>query len=422
MRITYELFLAHFKVNTRNKTALFFSLLFPLIFIGIFGIAFQSSEPGNTTITIGLINNDNGIPEGITPFALNNNYTKYSEEFIDILKNITFNDNVTKVFDIKLYKSQEKDNAIFAVEKRIVKGLLIIPENFSTAVLAARKVVFSPTVPNFPWTNYPPSNFTANLTLIGDHTLVDFTITSKVIDQVLEIYYSGGVKKLLGGELKISSNITSDSYTTFDFMVPGLIIYALLNNLGTISSIAVSDVQSGQLDRLRLSKIKPYNYIFALVGSQMLMAMIQTPIMFGATMLFGFKFTVPMFISVMIFAFFINLSVSGLGIFLAAFVKNRNSAGGLSAIIGTPMAFLAGAFFTVPNPTIIPEGSILGANTFHLFDILPPTTAITALRLLMLGRYSLSDLSFEFGVTVFVALFYMIIGLFAYSKKHLKPQ
>ena len=52
-------------MNTRFKLTLFFSLVFPLIFIGVFGFAFQQSDPGNSTISIAYINYDDGIPEGV---------------------------------------------------------------------------------------------------------------------------------------------------------------------------------------------------------------------------------------------------------------------------------------------------------------------------------------------------------------------
>ncbi|MCY3412750.1 MAG: ABC transporter permease [Candidatus Heimdallarchaeota archaeon] len=407
-----------FTVYTRVKQSFFFSILFPLVFIAVFGIAFQESDPANTTIQLGLISNDQGIPNGISLDGTEIDQA-YDEQFIELLSTITFKDNITKIFEISRYLADEYELASLAVEKRSIKGLVILEEDFSLAVLSSYRRTYEPIYPENDWSAYPVSNYTTDVKLEGDPNLVSFSIITSVMEQVVQRYFDQS-SSIVNAILSVNQAIETDGLTTFDMIVPGLIIFAIINNLGTTASVALRDVQLGQLKRLKLTRMKPSEYIVSLILSQSLMAMIQIPIMMLASMMFGFRLTLQMFTAAYLLSFIVSFAITGMGVFLAGFVRDSSSAGGLAAIIGTPMAFLAGAFFTMPNPVLIPAGGVLGDNSFRVFDFLPPTRAITGMRLILSG-YGLADIKYEFMVSIFLAILYLGLGIYFYSRKHLRP-
>jgi len=415
----YQLFVTHLKFNTRNRTAFFFIIIFPLIFIGVFGIAFQDGDPSNTTIEIGLINKDEGIPDDVD--ALNSDMemvtgTYFSKEFISILSSITFQDNTTKIFEIKEYDIEDEETAFIDVERRDQKALVILNEDFSLGVLASIRQIFGLSGSNVE--NYPEENYVTSVELHGDQSLLQFGISSAVVEQVVSSYFSFG-EPVIGASFDTISNINTEGFTVFDFIVPGLFVFAIINNMTTVAIVSIRDVKTDLLGRLRLSKMKPWEYLSSLLMSQLVISFIQIPILFGTAILFGFPFSTQIFYA-FIFTIFLSLGMSGMGIILASIAKDESSVNGLANVIATPMAFLAGAFFPMPNPTILP--SFIGGRSLGLFDLLPPTSAISGLRLILISGWSFSEVWVEFLMLVVLSLTYLAVGLYLYSRKHLSPR
>ncbi len=416
------LYLSNVRVTTRVRVVLFFTILFPLMFIGIFGIAFQTGDPSNTTIDLAVVNHDQGIPDdgnvyrNITGDIVSGDF--YSREYLDLLGSVTFEDNETKIFDITIFDDEE--SAMKRVEKRDYGALLVLPENFTTAAMASRRALFEGIIP-LDWTIYPPANFTTQLTVRGDSTLVQFTISYSVIDAVTQGFFTLDMVDEIGGSVYLDGGITSSGLTVFDFTVPGLVIFAILSNLSTVTVTALRDMKDGQFDRLKLTKMRVSEYLLAIVVSQLTISVVQIPLMFAGAIIFGFPISTRILYA-FIFGILVSLSVTGIGILLAAFVSSTEAASALSGIVSTPMAFLAGAFFTMPNPTLIPEGSILGSHKLGIFDLIPARPAITALRVVLLTDQGMAGVWYEFWLTTVLVIFYMIIGIFLFSRKHLRAK
>ncbi len=419
MGIIYQIFLKNIRVYYRNKPSLFFSLLFPLVFIGVFGIAFQYGAPGNSPITIGVINLDQGIPGNTIVLSqngskLSGNY--FSQEFIQILKNVKYEDNKTYAFDINLYNSSIQAQSDLL--RRNILALVIIPSNFSLLMMSKIREFVEKNHINASLNGFPPTNYTSNIVVKGDSTLLGYTITSTIVSQIANSYVNFSQANSQRYVI-LEGTTQTKGITVFDLTTPGLLIFAILNNLGTITAVALMDKRFGFLDRLKLSKLKPWQYIFGFTLSQILVAFVQVPIMFFAAVLFGFQVTTQ-YLPAFVFIFFFALSVTGMGLFLASFISNPDSAGGISAIIGTPMAFLAGAFFQIPNPVIIGKGGILGDHIFRVFDFLPATPTLTGLRLLLIDGVPLQNLSFELSLVAALSILYFVIGLIFYARRHLR--
>ncbi len=416
MRKIQQVFLSHLKVTTRNRQAFFFSIIFPLIFVGVFGLAFQESAPGNTTIPIGIINSDLGLPANIQktlkPLGVIEE-GDFSSQLLSIMEEVTFQDNETKIFSMQQYS--DVDQAQIDLEKQKIHALVIIPEMFSLAMAASYRAVFENQLPTIDFSNFP-KNVTAEVLVKGDQQLVDFSITSQVMDKIISRFSTFDQEPITYVQLTVDGDLSSQGLTVFDVIIPGLLVFAILSNLGTVASISLSDVNTGMLARLRLTKMKGYEYLLGLVFSQVLLSLIQVPIMFGAAFLFGFPITVAILYA-FIFAAILSLSVSGIGILVAAFSKDSSAAGALSAIVGTPMAFLAGAFFNVPNPVLIPQG-IIGPEPFRIFDILPATPAITAMRLILISGREFSEVWFYLLLLIIDSSIFLALGVYFYVKRH----
>ncbi|MCE7739269.1 MAG: hypothetical protein KAU62_10905 [Candidatus Heimdallarchaeota archaeon] len=82
-------------------------------------------------------------------------------------------------------------------------------------------------------------------------------------------------------------------------------------------------------------------------------------------------------------------------------------------------SLISGAFFVIPNPTIIPN--IFG-NSLGLFDLLAAAPAIRIFRGLLLYDNTLSNHLFDLTLLIILSAIFLALGLFLYSRKHFKPE
>ncbi len=424
IKLFYSLLKTNILSITRNKTAFFFTIIFPLCFVGVFGFAFQWSDPITSSKTIGIISYDTGIDESVIAFWNTSivNQTFYSEEYIRVLDTVLFPESNVTIFDVHVFNQSEHEDAQELLESRNIMALVTLPENFSTGVLAAFRSKFGDdpilTAATGNWSGYPSSDFKTVLLVEGDSTLQDFTVTGTIIDKITQYFFNFGESPVEGVIIDVYGSLLTSGFTVFDFVLPGLIVYAILNNLGSTTDIALSDIERGTLKRLRLSKVTPPMYVFSILASQMVIAFIQIPITFATALLFGFPFSIQILYAFLP-AIFLSLATSGMGFIFAGVVRNASAGRGLAAITATPIALISGAFFVIPNPTVIPN--ILG-NSVGLFDLLGAAPAIRIFRGLLLHGNTLSNHLFDLILLIVLSALFLALGLFLYSRKHFKPE
>lgn len=406
----------HLKKYRREKSILMGVFLFPLVFVGVFGIAFQQGAPGTTTNSLGIVMMDEGIPDNILAYGVDGPVTGnyYSDIYIDQLSKLTFEDNSTHIFEVTKLSEEE---GLSLLDSRDIIGLLYIDKDFSLGMLAAIRATGQTSMQTLTnnWENYPLGDFRTKITLKGDQSLQDFAVTSSVIQGFTTTFFNLGEDASYGNDLLIASNIETTGLTTFDYVLPGLVVFGILLNIVAVSQMALRDVESGVLERLRIMKVTGLDYTLSIIASQMLISLVQIPILFGAGILFGFPVSGQIAIA-FLFAVLLSLSVTGIGLMVAGIVKNTEAANSVTNMIATPMAFLSSAFFIVPNPKIFN----LGENPFRLFDFLPSNLSIEAMRLILLQGYSVSDLIFQLVLIIILSVLYLTLGIIIYSRKHIR--
>lgn len=425
-RTLVDLVLTHLKYYKRNRSVLMGTLAFPLIFIGVFGIAFQYSDPTTSTIQIGIINDDNGIPQGsvvLSPFGepVTNNL---SGLFATFLEHITYENNKTEVFKVKEYTKAQEQTALDDLNSRDIMALIHLGNDFSLGYMAAFRQHNSndQALVNYTnsWFNYPNPSYVTQIEISGDQSLQAFATTANVVTNVVD-YFFNPAQEGRGAFVVANGTFESKGLTAFDYVLPGLVIFAILNTLSVVAQVSLRDVESGLINRLRISKVDPSTYTLSIIIGQLIVSLVQIPIMFAAGFMFGFEYSANIGLA-FVFAVFVSLSMSGIGLMIASLGKNQEAAGAIGSMISTPMAFLASVFFIVPNPTIIAKGGIFGSNSLGVMDLLPPTSAITALRMVLLSGSRFTDVIFYFGLIAVLTVLYLLLGIAMYSRKHLSAK
>ena len=260
-----------------------------------------------------------------------------------------------------------------------------------------------------------PANFTmlvynnatsANLTVIMDENSQSAKIVYNIIKEV--IY---GFNLFLAGESETHIDMeTIDIYLEekieyLDFLVPGIIGVALMNNavMGTINRYT-SFRKAWLFKKLASTPMTRTELVTSESAWQGFLAIIST----AAIMIFGWLFfKVPFgkaawiievldwkMIPILIAGV---LGFTGLGMIGSRFVKNPDAATAAANFLAFPMMFLCGAFFDVSG--------IAGVNVIS--KLLPLTYIIDALRATMITKnvslawYNIG-ISFAFGIGFFI--------------------
>ena len=117
----------------RDKRGFAFLLLFPALYIAIFGFAFSGGSflsGGSIPHQIVVVNNDAGVM-----LTVNNTtqYVNYGSNFTGVLENATTKNSTTHLFQLN---KVSKDKAEDTLKSRGIDALIIIPQNFSSAFAA----------------------------------------------------------------------------------------------------------------------------------------------------------------------------------------------------------------------------------------------------------------------------------------------
>lgn len=402
-----------FKELIRDRRGLFFILLFPIFFMTIFGFAFGGMGQDNTPHNIAVVNYDEGttLATGET-FNFGNNITNE-------IKELTYTNSDVKMFNVT---ETSESNADSLLKQRTVDAELIIPSNFSASM--ASQIASSTGLP----TNI---NTTVSSPIIrGDEGYSNFFASESALNGFLTEYQSGIVsnyKNQLAGtpvaEPVKYVNVTvqgisgTQSFTQFDFLAPGMMVFAILLLATTIAAILTREVESGTLERLKMSKMRSFDLLFGGLIPWSLVAGAQVVILLFVAVILGLHWQGG--ISSVILATIIGI-IGGIGsialaMILASFAKNDRQAANLGTLIVVPISFLVGAFFPLPQVFV----SVLG-HTFQIYELIPWTHTLDALRGVLLYGEGLNAVAYQIELSLVLTVILFIIGVVLYSRTRLR--
>jgi len=330
-----KLFGASLKMVVRDKQSLFWALIFPIMFLGVFRL-FSVDSFGTTEVVVSL--SDAGDPA--------------QQALLTALQEVEFLD--VSVADEPL------DAAAAAVE---------IEEDRANAVL----VVTGRT---------------------GAAEAIDAQLLHRISDPIGRSATEAGISSivtsvnvaLMGGNPPIeflAARVDNAEETSFfEFLGPGIIGMGLMN-FATISLAGSLSRyrEEGVLRRIRATPLPPWKFFASVVLAHMTVATVQVLVisvvaeLLGANVLRG---GIP-FLVIAILGTVIFLNI---GAIVAGLVKGRGAVEGAANAITLPMMFLSGTFFPVGQ---LPEAVRLAVQ------VLPLTHLLAAMRALVEGESVVSQ-------------------------------
>lgn len=284
---------------TRNKVGLFFSLVFPIILILLFGAIFSGGSSG--PINVYVQNKDGGQASAIFIHYLDNNSTT----------KVTIADSTA---DFSQYLLAHSAN----------QGVLI-PQNFTQMYVSGNKV--NVTVYSNPADNSSPIVIETVGAIINQMNLQGATVL-----------YHVGVQQ---------DSIKSQSYKYIDFLIPGLIGFSVLTSpMFSLVNISSEYKKTKVFKQLSLTPLTKTEWLTSKIIWYVVLGMISFVLMtqFGAALFGAHLDYAPMIVPFLVVGplFFVSL-----GMLVGTISRSVESAAVVGNLITFPMMFLSGTFFPV---------------------------------------------------------------------------
>jgi ABC-2 type transport system permease protein len=319
------------------------------------------------------------------------------DQVVEELERVTYA-NGNPLLQVKTVGGQVEAEAMLRNREGTV--FLVIPEGFSDALRKAREgdrtakaaLTFGGDLTN-PY--YALGAILATSTV--DSVVQDVTGWDPVIDFIEEP---------LGG---------SAARSEFETYVPGVLVFAVIMLIFSASMAVAREIEAGTLRRLLISRMNAFDWLGGITASQVIIGIVAILLSFSTAVALGFRSQGPFWIAILV-AVFASLSVVGVGMVVASFANTVSRA---FVIANFPLGlfmFFSGAVFPIPRVIIF----TIGDRAISLYDILPPTHAVSALnKVLNLGA-GIGDILFELSALVFLTAVYFAAGVWVFQSRHLR--
>ncbi len=213
------------------------------------------------------------------------------------------------------------------------------------------------------------------------------------------------VEKLLlssGGVTPAKQQATGKPIRYVDWAVPGILgVNLMFSCLWGVGYVIVRYRKSGHLKRLNATPLRALEFVSAQIVSRLALVMTTTTMMFVGCNLFMHFPMEGSYLDLFILTLIGSLSLTSMGLLVAARVGSEEISGGLLNVISSPMMILSGAFFSL-------DGSPRWVQAVS--EIFPLTHMLSAARSIMLDGAHLTDLGYPLLVLVGTTVVCMTFG------------
>jgi ABC-2 type transport system permease protein len=412
MRRTLLIFKAVTKNWLRSRSGLFFSIMFPILLLLVFGAVFGGMG-GASTYSLFIQNLD--TTDGTT--------TELSEAFVEALNSTeTFliKDVAVDVSDLRSYvrdilgplggdirilvisKGFQEDlvNGTLKVRVGITYGTLQTVYQQSEAYLnETEKMAIEQGLVQMSQYNASLPAGEASLTLILDESDQSSAIVKGVVMSVANAFNY----ELIGAKNVVTFQeepFTERQLRTIDFYLPGVIsAFIMTNGIIAVTTNTTEFKRRGIIKRLSITPLGKMEWILGNVLSQTLLNLMLTGIIIVVGWLVFNVQAIPDLYSIILILLG-SILFSGMGMLLSGLIKDVEAASAIGNAIAFPMMFLSGAYWPVE---IMPD------YMQSIAKVLPLTYFSEGLRSAMIYKYTEGIITNTIIVAV-LAVIFIILG------------
>lgn len=329
----------------RSGPALFFTFIYPVIMILLFGYIFGAVD--DNLYTLNYLNED--------VYQVGENTYAYNPAN-QILENLGLNnDTLAESLNLKLVEASIESSSITYndwMKNNDIPYLLVIPSGWSAAA------------------NESKINATAPQALIEyyyDPSYTTSSIVQSIIDNVLQEMNLAefSIPTMMG--VVVSTTPSREGLNYIHFIIPGVIMVTISTSgmIGLVATVTETK-QSGILYKLSASPLKKWEWALSQELWQAFVSIVVSILsVFTGWLVFGFKVSTihPLMVVVLIFG---SMTFAGLALIIARFVKKTEAAMAATMSFVFPQMFLSGAILPAE---ILPDFMQTIAKFFPLYYI-----------------------------------------------------
>jgi ABC-2 type transport system permease protein len=341
----------------RDRLALFFGIMFPLIFLFVFGLIYRNN--GATSFSVAFFNQSQ------------------TAEAKQVVSGLTHN---------KLLKIDKDTTTLDKAKEKMLRSQLdatiILPKDFGT-VKPGQKV---------------PSGTVQ----------IQYTQNGQSAGSALGSIINAGLLKTNGKYVTTTMpfqakgvELHNRSLSQFDYAFAGLLGFSIMG-LGIFGPVNVFPElkKQGILRRMHTTPLRVWQYFIATMISQAAIGLVSLSIMFAVAISVFHLHVVGNWLAIALWLIFSIVLILGIGLAIGGWAKNERQAAPLSNIVVFPMMFLSGTFFPRFG---LPEW-LQGVTNW-----LPLSPVIDGVRLITTEGKGILDLGPQIGVmAVWVVVIYII--------------
>ncbi|MDG6926679.1 MAG: ABC transporter permease [Nitrososphaerota archaeon] len=343
---------------TRSRIGLFFGLAFPVILILLFGAIFSGGSSGPIHI-----------------YAQNEDKGQVGTQFLGAL-------NQTGVLQVSVVPNSQNFSQ-YLLSHSTSDGL-VVPANFSSDYAAGRPL---------------------NITEFWNPSTSTSQEVSVVVGDVVNAFNLHGTTPIL--QVK-HQTIVSQSYTYIDFLIPGMIGFAILvSPMFALVNISSQYKRDKIFKQLSLTPLTKTDWLLAKIGFYIIMTCASFLLMsaFGIVAFGAHIALTPWIIPFLLIGPFMFVS---LGMLVGTVSTSVESAAVVGNLITFPMMFLSGTFFPVTSMPLYLQ------NVAH---VLPLFYVIDGLNNVMIyGNYSAALYDLAILLVVSAVFFVLAVRFFKWRE------
>jgi ABC-2 type transport system permease protein len=374
-----KIFWKSLKEQTRDWSTLSLSLILGPFFVLLYWLMIPS---GSTTFGVMVLNQDKGSSGADTIAVMETLLYPSGDPLLE----------VTTVTD--------REEAETLLQDRDAEVLIIIPEDFSEALLKA---------------SLDEESATSAVTLVGDLTnpfyAVGAIMASSAIDEYVQ-EVTGETRPITIEEIALGA---SGGRSEFDLYVPGMLIISVVMLVFIVSMTITYEVEAGTLRRLQLTRMTAFDLLTGISLSTITLGIIAVLLTFLAAMALGFESQGPIWAAMLIGAI-TAIAVVGVGLIVAAFSKTVSQAFIIANFPLIFFMFFSGAVYPLPRVRFFE----VAGRVISLYDVIPATHAVIALNKILTLGTGLIDVLYELVSLVVLSALYFAIGIWLFHQRHIK--
>lgn len=324
----------------RDRLALFFIFLFPLIFLFVFG---------------GIFGHDSDVSFKVA--LINQSSSQFSQQFVDQL-------HQQKVLKIDK-DATDQDKANEKMKRSQLDATIILPPEFGQQK---------------PGEAYPSGQAVIQYT--QNNTQAGATLASVLQQQFKTL--NGKFVAIQEPFTVKTQQVNQQSLTQFDYTFAGLLGFSIIG-LGIFGPVNVFPElkKQGVLRRLHTTPLKVWQYFTSNVISQSVVGLVSIAIQFIVAIVIFNLNVVGNYLELIAYIILSIIVILGIGLAIGGWAQNERQAAPLSNIVVFPMLFLSGTFF----PRFLMPEWLQKVSAF-----LPLTPVIDGIRLIATEGKHLVDL------------------------------